>query len=389
MSNLLLLFTDTFPFLKGEQYLNEEFKYLESRFSTIYVIPINFSDNKRNGFQHVNVININDELKIKKLHLIKNLYSYIRLLVYDRSKINKKNIQSIHHANETSNYLINLINKSAVEYDKVTIYSYWFYHSALIAGFIKKKIPQIKAISRAHMGDVYEEINNQNFVKLKLRYLDQVVTISDHAKEYLAKKNPNLSNKIITSRLGVKDFGINPINKNKKFFTIITCSSITKRKRLDKIVEALKISKHNIKWVHFGDGDQMSEIKKSAESLPSNIQFDLKGWVPNDQVLEYYRSNSVDLFINISLEEGIPVSIMEAISFGIPILAFNVYGLKEIVNDVNGILLPADSNIEEISNGINRALKSEFSSEKIKRNWSQNYFALKNYSSFIEKFLIK
>ena len=50
--------------------------------------------------------------------------------------------------------------------------------------------------------------------------------------------------------------------------------------------------------------------------------------------------NDFDLFVNMSLSEGIPVSIMEAISFGIPIIATNVGGNAEIVNDETGVLIP-------------------------------------------------
>lgn len=52
--------------------------------------------------------------------------------------------------------------------------------------------------------------------------------------------------------------------------------------------------------------------------------------------------NDFDLFVNMSLSEGIPVSIMEAISFGIPIIATNVGGNAEIVNDETGVLIPVN-----------------------------------------------
>ena len=68
----------------------------------------------------------------------------------------------------------------------------------------------------------------------------------------------------------------------------------------------------------------MAQLKSKVDSFPDNIQVILKGWVPNKKVIEFYRTNPVNLFLNFSFQEGIPVSIMEAISFGIPILAFIV-----------------------------------------------------------------
>ena len=48
-------------------------------------------------------------------------------------------------------------------------------------------------------------------------------------------------------------------------------------------------------------------------------------------MLDYYKNNIIDIFINLSASEGIPVSIMDAISFGIPCIATNVGGTGEIV----------------------------------------------------------
>ena len=78
---------------------------------------------------------------------------------------------------------------------------------------------------------------------------------------------------------------------------------------------------------------------------------------------------------------------MEATSFGIPVLATNVYGVKEIVNKNNGLLLPVEIDPEKIVKSINLILNSSFSRIKIKENWRENYFALENYSRFIEKYL--
>lgn len=137
----------------------------------------------------------------------------------------------------------------------------------------------------------------------------------------------------------------------------------------------------------FGDGNQMQSLKSTVKSFPNNIKVILMGWVPNNDVLEFYKKNTINLFINLSFQEGIPVSIMEAISFGVPILAFDVYGLKEIVNDVNGVLLPVDSKSSDITMSISKILNVSYSKEEIKQNWKENYFAPKNYSSFIENYI--
>lgn len=67
----------------------------------------------------------------------------------------------------------------------------------------------------------------------------------------------------------------------------------------------------------------------------------------NQQVYDYYKSNKVDVFVNVSYSEGLPVSLMEASSFGIPVIATDVGGSAEIIDkeQKNGFLLDKDFEI--------------------------------------------
>ncbi|OQA64609.1 MAG: UDP-D-galactose:(glucosyl)lipopolysaccharide-1,6-D-galactosyltransferase [Firmicutes bacterium ADurb.Bin262] len=67
------------------------------------------------------------------------------------------------------------------------------------------------------------------------------------------------------------------------------------------------------------------------------------GAVPNREVYRFYAETPVSLFVNVSSGEGLPVSIMEAASFGIPAVATDVGGTSEIVADaLTGRLLKPD-----------------------------------------------
>jgi glycosyltransferase involved in cell wall biosynthesis len=67
--------------------------------------------------------------------------------------------------------------------------------------------------------------------------------------------------------------------------------------------------------------------------------------------MEYYSSEKPDCFINTSENEGSPVSIQEAISFGIPIIGTNIDGIPEMI-DGNGILLPFDMEPMDVAEAI-------------------------------------
>ena len=175
------MFTDSFPYGQSEQYLNDEFQLLNKRFEKIYIVPVNVLFKKRKGVENAQIINVESELKITKTTFFFSLFTYLKLILEEGilGVFNIKNLKSIHHAWSVSNYIIEFIKAENLDFKEITCYSYWFYHSALISAFLKKKVSQIRSVSRAHMGDVYDEINPLRFPKLKLRYLDEVVTISD------------------------------------------------------------------------------------------------------------------------------------------------------------------------------------------------------------------
>jgi glycosyltransferase involved in cell wall biosynthesis len=160
-------------------------------------------------------------------------------------------------------------------------------------------------------------------------------------------------------------------------------------KRISTIVNAISKLKIKLNWVHFGDGDEytiiLDLIKKMDNPL---INCKLMGAYSNDRVLEEYSKNHYDIFINVSESEGIPVSIMEAMSFGKIIIATDVGGTSEIVeNGINGFLLKKDFTIDELVSIfyiIESLSTNDFERMCIqsRRIWEERCNAEKNYIQF-------
>ncbi|MBK8368427.1 MAG: glycosyltransferase [Bacteroidetes bacterium] len=96
--------------------------------------------------------------------------------------------------------------------------------------------------------------------------------------------------------------------------------------------------------------------------------------------MDFYKDKPVDLFVNVSEIEGIPVSIMEAISFGIPCIGTNVGGVSEIVNEQTGFLIDKNFEPNEVAELLSKYLsklpleKNEFRLG-VKLFWKENYDA--------------
>jgi glycosyltransferase involved in cell wall biosynthesis len=151
------------------------------------------------------------------------------------------------------------------------------------------------------------------------------------------------------------------------------------------IFDVVQHSDLKIDWYHFGDGPLLENIKKRVKSKRADLTIHFKGHVENAQLLEFYKFQSIDLFINLSTTEGVPVSIMEALSFGIPVLAPNIGGIGELVNDTNGKLISVDLPLNEIVKELTNLLQAENRNElrnKARLTFETKASAEANYSNF-------
>ena len=107
----------------------------------------------------------------------------------------------------------------------------------------------------------------------------------------------------------------------------------------------------------------------------------------NQDVYKLYQNNKIDVFINSSENEGVPVSIMEAMSCYIPIIAPNVGGISELIQDnYNGKLLSEKCTISELSTAITQIsfFKSSEVRDNARKQYEDKYNASKNYNEFID-----
>lgn len=174
---------------------------------------------------------------------------------------------------------------------------------------LKKYFVNPTLIARAHRYDLYEERNCDQYIparKLLLKKLSRVYLISQDGYAYLASKFPEFKEKMGISRLGTLDNGINNCENKRTYFRVVSCSNIVPVKRIDRIISVLsKVKTQRIEWVHFGWGEEGNKIiKMASEMLGESIKVVFKGRVENKVILEFYKNNAVNLFINLSDSEG-------------------------------------------------------------------------------------
>jgi len=271
------------------------------------------------------------------------------------------------------------------------LYTYWLERITYgLSLFKMKHNPNTILISRAHRYDLYENLRTHQFIPYReycLNQLDKLFPISKNGSDYLNSKYPSF-NKTEISYLGIiNDLDNLSINEGHSIL-IVSCSRIVEVKRLDLIIEVLDqycvAEKKKVRWVHFGDGPLMNEVKNRLKNLKGELEVELPGFKSNEYIHGFYNSEAVSCFINLSDSEGIPVSIMEAISYGIPVLARNVGGIQEIVSDENGKLMDADSSISDICNSMKNLIDNPPSSDQTIKTFKEKFEARTNYKRFYQ-----
>ncbi len=403
----LILFTSSFPFGNGETFLESELPFLAESFGRIFIVSNNLSaEQTRQIPPNAKVVRYpyTASSQSKMLALLNFLHLQNELKFMSRRGISRSKtnlstlLTSYAKAHELNSFLENVVAENNIQLSQLSLYSYWMNDLAAGIAMFKHKNQQVKAFCRAHGWDVYFERHTPAYLPLRnfiTSQLDAVYCISQNGKNYLDElTREQFSQKIKLARLGTFNKKNVLSKSNSQKLKLLSCSNIIPLKQIHLIVEALSlINNFEIDWIHFGMGAQKSEIEKLAlEKLAGkkNILFEFGGQISNEALLNYYSSNAIDAFINVSETEGLPVSIMEANSFGIPAIATNVGGVSEIVrNDENGFLLGANCAASEIAEAIKKfyALSLEEKSAMRKNAfeiWNKSFNAEINYPAFIQ-----
>ena len=448
MGKRLAVFTNTFPYGKGETFLEDEINFTSQEFGRVDIFPLYIpqgseGETVRNVPQNVTVHPplLRGDHKDKNTLLKDGLLNFapigfaVKEFIGKKIYSNKKKIwlwgsylcilRSILGNRERMREVRQVLEECSVAY------FYWGDKSALAVPFLKKKLKSAPAfVVRFHGSDVFEQAKGYlPFREMLYKAVDYAVPISGNGKEYIQQNYINQPGKIEVFRLGSSyhsdacpNLGAPvPLKENQVdstgAYNIVSCSNVIELKRVHLIAGAMVLLEqdrelagaikekgiNHLCWTHIGDGPLLEPIKEylmqngpaedEAEGL-TPVAFNFLGAMPHSKVLEYYQTHYTDLFIQASRSEGIPVSIMEALSYGTPVLATNVGGVAELLPQGCGCgkLLPQDLTAEllagEIKEWILKSLQMpEFDlALAARRQWEEKWDCRKNYTAFA-KFL--
>lgn len=401
----LVLFSNTFPYGKGETFLADELPFVAAEFESVIIYPLfkaaesslhlpenvevqapllDFEDKDRRSLLHAGLLNVFPFTwnRVKGFPL-KEFWQRVLLgkhipLVGEQKRASLRKRIWIYY-----NYLFiyKAIRADRKRWEAIVstcaladiVYFYWGDKSAMTAPILKKELSEIctivpKICARLHGSDLYEgakgylPLREEIYAALDLAAVDSEHGCSYIRDNYIAQPGevracfmgsikPMLSTEACHGLPDGKGGFILAHGNNEHTHTVlrlVSCSNVIELKRVDLIFRSITAILENpqllsklrlagyskISWTHFGSGNLMEDLQRSVLNLDSEtLQVHLMGQTPHAQVLKYYEEVGGDLFLLLSRTEGVPISLMEALSYSIPIAATAVGGVPEIFED--------------------------------------------------------
>ncbi|MCB9170784.1 MAG: glycosyltransferase [Flavobacteriales bacterium] len=345
-----------FPYGVGEAFLEHELPFLAERFDRVSLFPLEVLGPSRDLPAGVEVVG-----PVSRLYARAGLFRmmiHLPLLLRVRRIVRRdaptpevfrarwpearsRFRQGLHRA-----LALRKIFASRYDPERVVLYSYWTSDWATALGLWRYWYPKGWFVSRIMGFDLFADRSPDGWQVLQSFHLERarrVYAVSRSGLEHLRERHPRFADRLGLAYLGTADHGSAPWAPSPGPLRIVSCSNLFPLKRVTLLAKALALFEMEVEWTHFGDGPERDDLEREIARMPPNVRATLMGSVPNKHVISWYQEHPVDLFVHPSMSEGgVPVALMEAASFGVPMVACAVGGVPEIVlHGRTGVLLPA------------------------------------------------
>ena len=224
-----------------------------------------------------------------------------------------------------------------------------------IAYRFRKEIQYIVSLRGSDVPGFNERFSSQ-YIFLKpiirrvLRNAAAVIANSRGLKELALKTDRDAKINIIYNGVNIEDFSQRN-EREKGDIIILTVARLIKRKGIADFIRAIPAivkERQNIKVRIIGEGNTENELKALAQKLKVSQYIDFLGYVPHNEISNYYMSS--DIFVLPSKNEGMSNTVLEAMASALPIITTDTGGTKELI-DGNGIVIPGEDP-DAISNAV-------------------------------------
>lgn len=154
---------------------------------------------------------------------------------------------------------------------------------------------------------------------------------------------------------------------------VLFVGRLSKRKGVEQLIRAMgSISRDrslsDVKLVMVGKGEEHGRLQSMIGSLGLQDRVNILNYVSEEELYSLYRCS--DIFTLPSLSEGCPTVILEAMYFGLPVVATNIPGIRDHFKDTAWLVPPLDD--VKLADSISTLAKSEKLSESMRKAGRDN-----------------
>ena len=201
-----------------------------------------------------------------------------------------------------------------------------------------------------------------------LRRSDKITAVSKGVAQELKGYGLNPDG-VDVIRNGVDETVFVPAQKKNEDRYILCTGRLTTRKGLFDLIECGRYVRDkytDVQFVITGKGELLSKLKARVEELDIKDKFIFTGFVDRENLIKLYQNATI--FVLPSHYEGLPTTIIEAMACGLPVVATDISGNVDVIeNGKNGILIPPKSP-KKMAGVISTLLEDEVMRELLGKN---------------------
>ncbi len=207
---------------------------------------------------------------------------------------------------------------------------------------------------------------------------DKVIAVSSAVKTALIKETFVSEKKVVVVKNGIDSGELKDIPDRTDSTDVIYVGQIIRSKGSDEFLEIAEDPEmKNTKFHLLGDGDLRDNLEDQVEEKGLSEQFKFYGKVPHKKVMKFLAAQEIAVFAFPTKRfEGLPMVLVEAMFAGLPIVAYDIGGVSDVVKDSETGFLVKAGDRNEFKASILRILSSQDLRVQMSKNARE--FSLKN-----------
>ena len=342
-SKLVLIITSTFPFGHGEEFVEAEIRGLLASGINVILIPLWPRGSLRQSVSDLKHIT----LSRAKISGSTFLFTFLKLIIHGARGTQRKRLSLFrrYFRESVSAAYGPQLSKIIVDSKISHVHAYWASGPAMLA-MNASRLSRIEWSFSGHSGDLVEGV----ILDQKIESSSGVRLISERGRQILKHVHCESDSSVII-HLGVNVPAPAATQHQISDFRIACVGNLIPIKNHIFLFEAVRFIESKgfrCSLDVIGTGPLENELKRSVKTLGLEKAIFFRGQIDHAQLMAAYSQASYQLVVLASgiaesgQQEGIPVSLMEAMSYGIPVVSTKTGGIPELVSKELDLLVPSD-----------------------------------------------